>query len=67
MTDLSWLTAPPVAHRGFHDGEQDALGKQASAFTTAAERGYAIECNIHLSSDGIPVTIRDGDLQRDIR
>ncbi|TPL24579.1 glycerophosphodiester phosphodiesterase [Mesorhizobium sp. B2-4-10] len=64
MTDLSWLIARPVAHRGFHDMNKTRWENTLSAFAAAAERGYAIECDVHLSSDGVPVIIHDGDLQR---
>ena len=30
-----------------------------SAFAAAAERGYAIECDVHLSSDRVPVIFHD--------
>lgn len=64
MTDLSWLTARPVAHRGLHDMNKARWENTLSAFAAAAERGYAIECDVHLSSDGVPVIIHDGDLRR---
>ncbi|RVC06243.1 glycerophosphodiester phosphodiesterase, partial [Mesorhizobium sp. M7A.F.Ca.AU.001.01.1.1] len=50
MTELSWLTARPVAHRGFHDMNKTRWENTLSAFAAAAERGYAIECDVHLSS-----------------
>ena len=64
MQDLSWLTARPVAHRGFHDMNRTRWENTLSAFSAAAGRGYAIECDVHLSADGIPVVIHDDDLQR---
>ncbi|MER9253600.1 glycerophosphodiester phosphodiesterase [Mesorhizobium sp. M0598] len=64
MTDLSWLTARPVAHRGLHDMNKTRWENTLSAFAAATERGYAIECDVHLSSDGVPVIIHDGDLLR---
>jgi len=64
MTDLSWLAARPVAHRGFPDMNKSRWENTLSAFPAAAERGYAIECDVHLSSDGVPVIIHDQDLQR---
>jgi glycerophosphoryl diester phosphodiesterase len=64
MTDLSWLIARPVAHRGFHDMNKTRWENTLSAFAAAAERGYAIECDVHISSDGVPVIMHDGDLKR---
>ncbi|TIP33759.1 MAG: glycerophosphodiester phosphodiesterase, partial [Mesorhizobium sp.] len=64
MTDLSWLIARPVAHRGFHDMNKTRWENTLSAFAAAADRGYAIECDVHISSDGVPVIIHDCDLKR---
>ena len=50
MTELSWLTARPIAHRGFHDLNTDAWENTLSAFAGAVERAFAIECDVHLSS-----------------
>ena len=64
MTDIAWLTARPIAHRGFHDLNKTRWENTLSAFAAAAERGFAIECDVHLSSDGVPVIFHDDDLQR---
>ena len=64
MTDLSWLTARPIAHRGLHDMNKSRWENTLSAFEAAARRGYAIECDVHLSSDGVPVVVHDDDLKR---
>lgn len=64
MSDLSWLTATPVAHRGYHDLNDRRWENTLSAFAAAVERGYAIECDVHLSADNVPVVIHDDDLKR---
>lgn len=64
MTDLSWLTARPIAHRGLHDLNKDCWENTLSAFERAAERGYAIECDVHLTSDGVPMVFHDDGLAR---
>ena len=64
MTDLSWLIARRVAHRGIHDMNKTRWENTLSAFAAAAERGYAIECDVHISSDGVPIVIHDDDLKR---
>jgi len=64
MTDLSWLAARPIAHRGYHDLNKTVWENTLSAFDRAIERGYSIECDVHLSSDGIPVVFHDDDLKR---
>jgi len=62
--DLSWLTARPIAHRGYHDGNKQRWENTLSAFQAAMDRNYAIECDVHLSADGIPVVFHDHDLKR---
>lgn len=59
---LRWLTARPIAHRGLHDAArpENTLG----AFDAAIEARYAIECDVHISSDGVPVVFHDEDLDR---
>lgn len=64
MTNISWLTARPIAHRGFHDLNDKRWENTLSAFSAAIERGYAIECDVHLSADGVPIVIHDDDLRR---
>jgi glycerophosphoryl diester phosphodiesterase len=64
MGDLSWLTAKPVAPRGYHALNDRRWENTLSAFAAAAERGYSIECDVHLSADNVPVVIHDDDLKR---
>lgn len=64
MPDLSWLTRRPIAHRGFHDSNVRRWENTLSAFDAAIDRGYAIECDVHLSSDGVPVVFHDHVLTR---
>ena len=62
--DLSWLTARPIAHRGLHDGNQSVWENTLSAFSRAADRNYAIECDVLISKDGVPMVLHDADLRR---
>ncbi len=64
MADLSWLTARPIAHRGLHDMNQTRWENTLSAFQAAIDRNYSIECDVHLSADGVPIVFHDRDLQR---
>lgn len=64
MTKLSWLTKRPIAHRGFHDLNKSRWENTLSAFEAAIERGYAIECDVHLTLDGEVVVFHDNDLKR---
>jgi glycerophosphoryl diester phosphodiesterase len=62
--DLTWLTARPIAHRGFHDAAAGRPENTLAAFEAAAAAGYAIECDLHLSADDIPMVFHDDDLER---
>lgn len=64
MTGLSWLVERPIAHRGFHDQNKTRWENTLSAFGAAAERGYAIECDVHLTADGEVVVFHDDELKR---
>lgn len=54
----------PIAHRGLHDRGRGIIENSASAFAAAIEHGYAIECDVQLSRDGIPMIFHDDDLDR---
>ena len=62
MAELAWLTERPIAHRGYHDMNNRVWENTLSAFARAGEHGYAIECDVHLSSDGVPVVFHDDTL-----
>jgi glycerophosphoryl diester phosphodiesterase len=62
--EISWLTRRPIAHRGLHDGNRAVWENTLPAFTRAIERGYAIECDVHLTADGVPVVFHDDGLLR---
>jgi glycerophosphoryl diester phosphodiesterase len=58
-----WLIARPVAHRGLHDGKQ-AIENTPSAFVAAMASGYAIECDLQITSDGEAMVYHDDALGR---
>jgi glycerophosphoryl diester phosphodiesterase len=64
MTSAAWLKDRPVAHRGYHDQNKLVWENTLSAFSRAAEAGFAIECDLHYASDGVPVVFHDEDLER---
>lgn len=63
-TDIGWLTRRPIAHRGLHDGNRLRWENTLSAFEAAVAAGCAIECDVHLSADGVPVVFHDDELER---
>jgi glycerophosphoryl diester phosphodiesterase len=54
----------PIAHRGLHDREKGIVENTASAFAGAIAAGYAIECDLQLTSDGEAVVFHDSRLER---
>lgn len=64
MRDISWLSRRPIAHRGYHDLNKTRWENTLSAFDAAIERDYAIECDVHVSADGVPIVFHDNTLQR---
>ena len=53
-----------VAHRGLHDLTENCPENSLYAFRLAAEAGFAIENDIHLTKDGEVVVFHDDDLKR---
>lgn len=64
MRDISWLVRRPIAHRGYHDLNKARWENTLAAFDAAIERNYAIECDVHLSADGVPIVFHDDTLER---
>ena len=54
----------PIAHRGLHDRARGIVENSASAFEAAIASGYAIECDVQLSSDGVGIIFHDDDTER---
>jgi glycerophosphoryl diester phosphodiesterase len=64
MAAPAWLTARPVAHRGFHDRAAGRIENTIPAAEAAIARGFAIECDLQLTRDGVPVVFHDDALDR---
>jgi glycerophosphoryl diester phosphodiesterase len=64
MSDIAWIKERPIAHRGLHDLNKKRWENTLSAFAAAAERNFTIECDVHLSVDGVPVVFHDHELKR---
>lgn len=54
----------PIAHRGLHNRANGVIENTASAFEAAIAGNFAIECDVQLTSDGVPVIFHDDDMQR---
>lgn len=59
-----WLTARPIAHRGFHRRAEGVVENTPTAARDAVARGYAIECDVQLTRDGEAVVFHDFALDR---
>jgi glycerophosphoryl diester phosphodiesterase len=64
MGKLRWLTARPIAHRGLHDRARGRPENTLAAFGAAVAGHYAIECDLHIAADGVPVVFHDDQLER---
>jgi glycerophosphoryl diester phosphodiesterase len=62
--NADWIKDIPVAHRGYHDQNKKVWENTLSAFSRAVEAGFAIECDIQLSSDSVPMVFHDHTLER---
>jgi glycerophosphoryl diester phosphodiesterase len=54
----------PIAHRGLHDRSGGVIENSASAFEAAIAGNFAIECDVQLTSDGVPVIFHDNVMDR---
>ncbi len=64
MSNIAWIKKRPVAHRGLHDGNKQVWENTLAAFSAAMKHGYPIECDLHLTKDGVPVVFHDSTLKR---
>lgn len=64
MSDTSWLTARPVAHRGLHRASEGVIENTVSALRAAVDGGFAIEVDLQLSADGEAMVFHDFTLDR---
>jgi glycerophosphoryl diester phosphodiesterase len=54
----------PIAHRGLHERARGIIENSRPAFEAAITAGYAIECDVQLSSDGVPFIFHDDEFDR---
>ena len=52
----------PIAHRGLHGG--DTPENSMLAFEKAVDKGYNIELDVHITTDGVVVVFHDDTLTR---
>ena len=61
---MTTLFPRPIAHRGLHDRANGVIENSAAAFEAAISGNFAIECDLQLTSDGVPVVFHDDELER---
>src|SRR6187397_889121 len=61
---LAWLTARPIAHRGYHDRGAGTIENTLSAAAAAIAKRFAIECDLQLTADGEAIVFHDDTLDR---
>lgn len=54
----------PIAHRGLHNREAGIIENSASSFEAAYQAGFAVECDVQLTRDGVPVIFHDDGMER---
>ena len=62
--DMSAFMGTSVAHRGYFDNEAGIPENSLASFQAAIEKGFVIELDIQLSSDGVAFVFHDADLER---
>lgn len=64
MAAPGWLTARPIAHRGYHDTAAGRMENTLSAAEAAIARNFAIECDLQRTADDHVVVFHDDTLDR---
>lgn len=62
--DVSEIFKVPIAHRGLHNLSNGIEENSKTAFARAIQGGYAIECDLQLSGDAVPMVLHDETLDR---
>ena len=62
--DMSAFMGESVAHRGYFNNEAGVPENSLTSFEAAIEKGFVIELDIQLSSDGVAMVFHDADLER---
>jgi glycerophosphoryl diester phosphodiesterase len=62
--EFGWLTARPIAHRGYHNRGAGRIENTATAFAEAIAHNFAIECDVRLSADADAIVFHDEMLDR---
>lgn len=64
MAAPAWLTARPIAHRGYHDVAAGRIENTLPAAEAAIAHNFSIECDLQRTSDDRVVVFHDDTLDR---
>lgn len=64
MKDLSFLKTYQFAHRGLYTKDQMVPENSMLAFKQAMEHGYAIELDLNITQDCVPIAFHDFNMKR---
>lgn len=64
MAAPDWLTARPIAHRGYHDRAERRIENTLPAVAAAIDHKFAVEVDLQLTADGRVVVFHDKVLDR---
>ncbi|MCX5514547.1 glycerophosphodiester phosphodiesterase family protein [Kaistia algarum] len=64
MTAPAWLTARPIAHRGYHDAAAGRIENTLPAVQAAIDKRFAIEVDLQMTRDGEVVVFHDDTVDR---
>jgi glycerophosphoryl diester phosphodiesterase len=64
MAAPGWISARPIAHRGYHDASARRIENTLSSAEAAIARGFAIECDLQVTADAEVVVFHDDTLDR---
>lgn len=64
MHKINKFFSLPIAHRGLHNPATGVVENSRQAFERAIQGGYAIETDLQLSGDGVPMVFHDATLDR---
>jgi glycerophosphoryl diester phosphodiesterase len=64
MAQPDWLTARPVAHRGYHDAGAGRMENTLPAVSAAIDHDFAVEVDVRLTADRRPIIFHDNTLDR---
>ncbi len=63
-TDLEWIRGKMIAHRGLHNKEKGIPENSLPSFEAAADSGFPIEIDLHLTKDQQVVVFHDSECKR---